>query len=137
MCLGAFILAWTTPPIHCGDSHMAKETAQLAEYAASLRYADIPGDVVKRAKQCIADTIATIIFGYDLSWSRIVVAFAQRYGTGGKSRILGLAGARVHPPAAALANGAIAHDFGMDNLSWPVTGVYLGANIRGTGSALC
>src|SRR5262245_1796358 len=74
---GRFILAWTARPIHCGDLHMAKETAQLAEYAVSLRYDDIPGDVVERAKQCIADTIATIIFGYDLPWSRIVVAFAQ------------------------------------------------------------
>src|SRR5262245_13714725 len=136
MCLSAFILAWTTPPIHCGDSHMAKETAQLAEYAASLRYADIPGDVVKRAKQCIADTIATIIFGYDLSWSRIVVAFAQRYGTGGKSRILGLAGAHVHPPAAALANGALAHAFEMDNLTWPSTGVHPGATLLASGLAV-
>src|SRR5262245_43936644 len=132
----AFILAWTARPIHSGDSHMAKETAQLAEYAASLRYADIPGDVVERAKQCIADTIATIIFGYDLPWSRIVVAFAQRYGAGGKSRILGPGGARVHPPAAALANGALAHAFEMDNLTWPSTGVHPGATLLAPGLAV-
>jgi 2-methylcitrate dehydratase PrpD len=115
---------------------MATETTQLAEYAASLRYADIPGDVVERAKQCIADTIATIIFGYDLPWSRIVVAFAQRYGAGGKSRILGLNGARVHPPAAALANGALAHAFEMDNLTWPSTGVHPGATLLASGLAV-
>jgi 2-methylcitrate dehydratase PrpD len=115
---------------------MAKETAQLAEYAASLRYADIPGDVIERAKQCVADTIATIIFGYDLPWSRIVVAFAQRYGGGGKSRILGLNGARVHPPAAALANGALAHAFEMDNLTWPSTGVHPGATLLAPGLAV-
>jgi 2-methylcitrate dehydratase PrpD len=115
---------------------MAKETAQLAEYAASLRYEDIPGDVAERARQCIADTIATIIFGYDLPWSRIVVAFAQRYGAGGKSRILGPGGARVHPPAAALANGALAHAFEMDNLTWPSTGVHPGATLLAPGLAV-
>ena len=55
---------------------MAKETAQLADYAASCRYEDIPPDVVERAKQCITDTVAAVIFGYDLPWSRMVVAFA-------------------------------------------------------------
>ena len=34
----------------------AKETAELADYAASCRYEDIPPDVVDRAKQCITDT---------------------------------------------------------------------------------
>ena len=42
---------------------MAKETAELADYAASCRYEDIPPDVVERAKQCITDTIAAVIFG--------------------------------------------------------------------------
>ena len=95
---------------------MAKETAELARYAASCRYEDIPPDVVERAKQCITDTIAAVIFGYHLPWSRMVVAFAQKNGVGGNSRILGPGGPRVHAPAAALANGALAHAFEMDNL---------------------
>jgi 2-methylcitrate dehydratase PrpD len=115
---------------------MAKETAQVAEYAASCRYDDIPGDVVERAKQCIADTIATVIFGYDLPWSRIVVAYAERNGAGGKSRILGRGGARVHAPAAALANGALAHAFEMDNLTWPSTGVHPGATLLASALAV-
>jgi 2-methylcitrate dehydratase PrpD len=98
---------------------MAKETTELADYAASCRFEDIPPDVVERAKQCITDTIAAVIFGYDLPWSRIVVAFAEKNGAGGSSRILGPGGARVHAPAAALANGALAHAFEMDNLTWP------------------
>ena len=89
---------------------MAKETVQLAQYAATFRYDDIPPDVVDRAKQCITDTIATIIFGFDLPWSRMIVAFAERTGPGGKSRILGPGGGRVHAPSAALANGCLAQD---------------------------
>src|SRR5262252_1780170 len=115
---------------------MAKETLQLAEYAASCRYDDFPPDVVERAKQCITDTIATVIFGHDLPWSRIVVAFAERNGAGGNSRILGPGGAKVQAPAAALANGALAHAFEMDNLTWPTTGVHPGATLLVPGLAV-
>src|SRR5262249_17856674 len=70
-------------------AHMAKQTAQVAEYAASCRYQHIPPDVVERAKQCVTDTVAAAIFGYSLPWSRMIVAFAERNGAGGSSRILG------------------------------------------------
>jgi 2-methylcitrate dehydratase PrpD len=106
---------------------MANETRQLAEYAAAVRYRDLPDAVVQRAKDCIADTIATIISGYDLPWSRIIAAYAARMGKGGKSRILGPGGAAVSAPLAALANGALAHAFELDNLTWPSTGVHPGA----------
>ena len=115
---------------------MAKETTELADYAASCRYEDIPPDVVDRAKQCITDTIAAVIFGYDLPWSRMVVAFAAKNGAGGNSRILGPGAPRVHAPAAALANGALAHAFEMDNLTWPSTGVHPGATLLTSGLAL-
>src|SRR5437764_465817 len=115
---------------------MAKETVQLAEYAAACRYEDIPADVRERAKQCIADTVAAIIFGYDLPWSRMIVAFAETNSAGGKSRILGPGAARVHAPAAALANGALAHAFEMDNLTWPNTGVHPGATLLPPGLAV-
>jgi len=108
---------------------MPNETALLAQYAAALRYEDIPADVIERAKQCIADTIAVVIFGYDLPWSRMVVRFAEKNAAGGNSRILGPGGARVHAPAAALANGALAHAFEMDNLTWPNSGVHPGATL--------
>src|SRR5499426_1533001 len=115
---------------------MAKETAELAHYAASCRYEDIPTDVIERAKQCVTDTIAAVIFGYHLPWSRIVVAFAQKNGVGGNSRVLGPGGPRVHAPAAALANGALAHAFEMDNLTWPSTGVHPGATLLASALAV-
>jgi 2-methylcitrate dehydratase PrpD len=115
---------------------MPKETVQVAQFAAAYRYEDIPPDVVERAKQCIADTIATVIFGYDLPWSRIIVAYAEKNGAGGKSRILGPGGSAVHAGAAALANGALAHAFEMDNLTWPSTGVHPGATLLAPGLAV-
>jgi 2-methylcitrate dehydratase PrpD len=74
---------------------MGNETARLAEYAAALRYDDIPADVVERAKHCITDTVAAIVFGHHLPWSRMIVAYAEKNGAGGKSRILGPGGARA------------------------------------------
>ena len=115
---------------------MAKETTELAEYAATCRYEDFPSDVVERAKQCITDTVAAAIYGYDLPWSRMVVAFAEKNGAGGQSRILGRGAGRVHAPTAALANGALAHAFEMDNLTWPSTGVHPGATLLPSGLAL-
>src|SRR5437660_11782482 len=106
---------------------MANETIQLAEYAAGLKYEDLPAPVVQRAKDTIADTVATILFGYDLPWSRIIVDYAKRNGAGGRSRILGAGEVPVHEPAAALANGALAHAFEMDNLTQPNSGSHPGA----------
>jgi len=108
---------------------MANETVQLAEYAARLRYEDLPPEVIQRAKDCIADTVATVLFGYDLPWSQIVVQYAKRNGTGGRSHILGAGDLGLHPPAAALANGALSHAFEMDNLTQPNAGAHPGGTI--------
>src|SRR6266508_2886835 len=115
---------------------MGNETTRLAEYAAALRYDEIPADVVERAKHCITDTVASIVFGHDLPWSRIIVGYAERTGAGGNSRILGPGGALVQANAAALANGALAHAFEMDNLTWPSTGVHPGATLLSSGLAV-
>jgi 2-methylcitrate dehydratase PrpD len=115
---------------------MANETIRLAEYAASLRYEDLPPEVVQRAKDCIIDTVAVIVLGNALPWSRIVVAYAQRIGAGGRSRILGAEGPTLHAPAAALANGTLAHAFESDNLTKPSAGVHPGATLLPPGLAV-
>jgi 2-methylcitrate dehydratase PrpD len=108
---------------------MAQETYQLARYAAGLRYGDIPTPVLQRAKDTIADTIAAIAFGAHLPWSRMILGYAQKRGAGGKSRVFAPGGARLQAASAAFANGALAHAFEMDNLTWPNTGVHPGATM--------
>jgi 2-methylcitrate dehydratase PrpD len=108
---------------------MAQETVRLAEYAAALRYADLPGEVVQRAKECIADTVAAGICGAAMPWSRIVIDYAERTGPGGKCRILGTDGPAVQAPSAALANGALAHAFELDSLTRPGAGAHPGATV--------
>jgi 2-methylcitrate dehydratase PrpD len=108
---------------------MANESQELARFAATLRFEDIPKPVIQRAKDCIADTVATIAFGGRLPWSRIVLVYAGRMGPGGKSRVLDPGGARLRAPHAAFANGALAHAFELDNLTWPNSGVHPGATM--------
>ena len=107
---------------------MANETVQLAEYAAALRYEDLPAAVVACAKDCIIDTVAACICGSALPWSRIVIDYAERTGPGGSSRILGR-GSAVQAPSAALANGALAHAFELDALTRPGAGAHPGATV--------
>ena len=111
---------------------MANETKQLAEYAAGVRFEELPEAVIRRAKHAIADTVATIAFGAGLPWSRMIAAYADKNGAGGnnaKSRILAPGGTAAPAPLAALANGALAHAFEQDNLTWPSTGVHPGATV--------
>jgi 2-methylcitrate dehydratase PrpD len=107
---------------------MPGETVRLAEYAAALRYEDLPAEVMAAAKDAIIDTIAACICGAALPWSRIVIDYAERTGPGGKSRILGR-GSAVQAPAAALANGALAHAFELDSLTRPGAGAHPGATV--------
>jgi 2-methylcitrate dehydratase PrpD len=107
---------------------MANETVRLAEYAAALRYEDLPAPVVRQAKDCIIDTVAAAICGSTLPWSHIVIDYAERTGPGGKSHILGR-GSAVQAPAGALANGALAHAFELDSLTRPGAGAHPGAAV--------
>ena len=107
---------------------MAEETVQLARYAAALRYEDLPEAVAACAKDAIIDTVAACICGSALPWSRIIIDYAERTGPGGTSRILGR-GSPVQAPAAALANGALAHAFELDSLTRPGAGAHPGATV--------
>src|SRR5258707_921656 len=107
---------------------MPDETVQLARNAAALREENLPKAVVACAKDAIIDTIAACICGAALPWSRIVIDYAERTGPGGNSRILGR-GSAVQAPAAALANGALAHAFELDSLTRPGAGAHPGATV--------
>ena len=107
---------------------MPNETVQLAEYAAGLRYEDLPAEVVACARDCIIDTMAACICGSDKPWSRIVIDYAEKSGPGGRSHILGR-GTAVQAGAAALANGALAHAFELDALTRPGAGAHPGGTV--------
>ena len=90
--LGAGAAAAQTPPAAHRGEETAHETERLAAYAAGLRYEDLPPAVVQRAKDCIADTVAAIVYGGELPWSKMIIAYARRTSAAGKSSILGAGG---------------------------------------------
>ncbi len=85
--------------------------------------------MVAKAKDVIADTVAACICGADMPWSRIVIDYAERTGPGGSSKILGRGTSVQVAPAAALANGALAHAFELDSLTRPGAGAHPGATV--------
>jgi len=107
---------------------MAGETKALAQFAAGLRYEDIPALAVAIAKACIVDTVGVVLFGSTMPWSKIVDDYVQHVGTG-RSSILDSGFRRTSAPGAAFANGAFAHAFEFDNLRQPSTGVHPGATV--------
>jgi 2-methylcitrate dehydratase PrpD len=103
------------------------QTVRLAAYGASLRYEDIPPAARQRAKDAITDVVGAIIYGAELPWSRMIIAYARRTGPGGRSPIIGAGPGDVQAPMAAFAHGAMAHAFELDNLTKPDSGSHPGA----------
>jgi 2-methylcitrate dehydratase PrpD len=100
----------------------------LADFAVKLQFEQIPQVVVERAKDCIIDIVGVCAFGSTVASSKPVLDYAERYGKGGRSTVLGTS-LKVHAPMAALANGVFAHSFEMDNLVSPSVGVHPGASL--------
>ncbi len=114
---------------------MTTAAQTLAEFATQLQYDRIPTDVIERAKACVIDTVGACTYGSTLPWSKIVIGYAEQYGKGGQSTILGTS-LKAHAPFAALANGALAHAFEMDCLVQPSAGVHPGASLTAPGLAI-
>ena len=108
---------------------MSSASQLLAEFAAGLRFDDIPSAVVERAKDCMIDTIGACAFGSQFEWSRIVTEYAAQYGSGGACTVFGQPRQRFHAPYAALANGVFAHAFEQDSVRDPGAGAHPGATL--------
>jgi 2-methylcitrate dehydratase PrpD len=100
----------------------------LADFTVNLQFDKIPPTVIERAKECIIDIVGVCAFGSTVPSSQPVLAYAERYGNGGRSTVLGTP-VKAHAPLAALTNGVFAHSFEMDNLVSPSVGVHPGASL--------
>ena len=107
---------------------MAQMTAAqtLGTYAAGLRFADLPPAVLRRAKECVIDTVAAAVFGHAAPAGRIMAQYVSGLG-GGACHVLGSGAAPVRAEDAALANGTLAHALELDSLRKPGAGVHPGA----------
>src|SRR5262249_20721529 len=69
------------------------------------------------------------VYGAELPWSQMIIAYARRTSAPGRSSILGSGGGPVQAGAAALANGAMTHAFELDSLTKPDSGSHPGATV--------
>jgi 2-methylcitrate dehydratase PrpD len=96
---------------------MKNLTEQVAEFAAALRYDDLPADVVRMAKLLVLDTLGTTLAATTLGdGCKEVVAVMSARGDRPESTIVGFE-QMVSAPDAAFANGALAHALNYDAIS--------------------
>lgn len=95
-------------------------TQRLAEFNASLTFAQIPSDVVEKVKLCVLDSLGCTIFGASLPSVRRLETMAGMEGSSAQAAIFGTA-RRTSAPLAALVNATSAHAFQLDEIHIELT----------------
>jgi len=93
----------------------------LAEYAAQLRYDDLPSEVVHQTKRMILDTLGCALGGYPSETSRVLREFAEEAGHPGESTVFG-SGFRTSALLATLVNGAMVRYLDYNDTAFIVQG---------------
>ncbi|MFG1204622.1 MmgE/PrpD family protein [Xanthobacter aminoxidans] len=96
---------------------MSSETLTLAAYAAGIRLADIPAEVVARAERLILDFVGNIVRGgFETDSAPSLRTLVEKAGFGAPGPCTVLGESRGHgPAAAALLNGAFGHSLDFDD----------------------
>jgi 2-methylcitrate dehydratase PrpD len=98
-----------TPPLLPGA------TRDLAAFGASLRYRDLPPEVVARIKSSVLDSLGCCLFGATLPWTRKVADLAWLEGATPMASLFGM-GRKTSVSLAALVNGTGGHAFELDDI---------------------
>lgn len=95
---------------------MAALTARLADYAATIRHADLPAGVEERARFLLLDLVGNMVRGRaEAESSAPLLAAARAMGLGQGPHVVMGEAARFAPAGAALLNGAFAHSLDFDD----------------------
>ena len=89
-------------------------TGRLANWVAGLSLADIPRDVVDRAKHLLLDGLGCGLIGAQLPWSRVATGAVLDLENDGDSVVIGT-GRSTSGPAAAVLNGTYIQGFELDD----------------------
>src|SRR5947199_4738350 len=90
------------------------QTLALAEFAATLKFGDLPADVVENVKLMVLDSLGCAIAATTLGdGCRETIAVMSDLGGRPESTIIGT-GHKVSAPNAAFANGALVHALNYD-----------------------
>ena len=90
-------------------------TRGIAEFVSTLRYEDIPANVLTRIKLLMLDSLGCALYGADLEWTRIM---QQRLGELDTTQACSIWGTRqkISAPHAALINGTQVQGFELDDV---------------------
>ncbi len=83
---------------------MTTISRELADWVVSLKYDDIPYNVIESAKTAFLDVVGIALASSGMEFGRDAVALAHDPGTGGKASVLGF-DLRLPAPNDALAHG--------------------------------
>ncbi len=90
-------------------------TRDLAAFSSSLRFEQLPAEVVSKAKLCILDTLGCCIFGASLPSVRKVADMVAAEQCAPQAAVFGMP-FRTSAASAALVNGTSAHAFQLDEI---------------------
>jgi aconitate decarboxylase len=90
-------------------------TRAIAQFVSSLRYEDIPSEVIARIKLLMLDSLGCALYGSTLEWSRILRTTLGAVDKTDGCRIWGTA-ERLSAPHAALVNGTLIQSFELDDV---------------------
>jgi len=93
-------------PSSAAGSGQTSLAETLARYAATLKYEDLPEDVVRIAKRTILDTLGCAFGGYTAGPSKIAIKLASEVSSKQGATLL-ISGIRTSPDLAVFANGVM------------------------------
>jgi len=90
-------------------------TRDMADFVSSLRYDQIPSEVIERIKLLILDSLGCALYGVDLEWSRILLRTLTQIDKTQGCGVWGTA-VKLSAPHAALMNGLLVQGFELDDI---------------------
>ncbi len=97
------------------EADVTGPTQRLAQFSSSLRFEQLPDEVVSKAKLCILDTLGCCIFGASLEPVKKLATMVAAEGCVASATVFGMP-LRTSAALAALVNGTSAHAFQLDEI---------------------
>ncbi len=95
---------------------MTSYTREIADFASNITLADIPPEVIARAKGIILDGLGCALFGSDVRWTAILAGVVDRLEPQGGTATIWGRGASASPANAALVNGTMVQAYELDDV---------------------
>jgi 2-methylcitrate dehydratase PrpD len=110
-------------------------TERLAAHTAGVRYEDIPGEAIEKAKDCILDQLGVELIGSTLEWNKIAYRYVADMGGRAESTVVNY-GTRVPMLDAAFVNATFGQGCELDDVGFAAGG-HLGAATVPVALAVC